>query len=95
MPESERLAGYRAEIDACDGELVQLLARRFAVTEKVGKLKARGGLPAADPAREAEQRDRIHALAIESGLDPRLAESVWRHIVQIVKQRHLDIAQAH
>lgn len=89
-----QLAEYRAQIDECDAQLVQLLARRFAVTEKIGELKARAHLPAADPAREKVQLARLRALAAAQGLDPAVAEHTWRAIVRAVKRRHAAIAKA-
>ena len=94
MPDSlAQLAQYRAEIDACDAELVALLARRFAVTEKVGELKARAALPGADLAREQQQIERLHMLAQAAGIAPEQVIEIWQHIVKLVKQRHQAIAQ--
>jgi chorismate mutase len=82
------LAALRARIDTLDAELVALLARRFAVTDDIGQLKARHALPPADPAREAAQRARLHALATDAGLDPAIAETVLRTIIDAVLERH-------
>ena len=41
------LEEYRAQIDAIDGELVQLFLQRMAVTQKVGEYKKANGIPAA------------------------------------------------
>ena len=57
------LLRLRGSIDNMDAALVHLLAERFKVTQQVGELKARHGLPPADPAREAEQIARLRALA--------------------------------
>ena len=46
------LEQYRQEIDAIDGELVQLFLRRMEVTGKVGKWKQKNGVPVLDAARE-------------------------------------------
>lgn len=54
-PEAEdNLAACRGEIDAIDGELVELLARRLEVGRRIGILKAETGRPIRDPDREAE-----------------------------------------
>ena len=89
---AELLGRYREHIDECDAALVKILARRFEITEKVGELKALVELPAADPAREAAQVASLHELAEAEGLNPEVAESVWRHIVELVKARHREIA---
>ena len=51
----------RSSIDNLDAALVHLLAERFKCTEQVGRLKARAGMPPADPAREAVQIARLRA----------------------------------
>jgi chorismate mutase len=48
-----RLAELRGTIDNLDAAIVHLLAERFKCTQQVGRLKARHGMPPADPAREA------------------------------------------
>ncbi|MCI6574374.1 MAG: chorismate mutase [Arcanobacterium sp.] len=81
---------YRQAIDTCDAELVRILAQRFAITERVSQLKARAGWPAVDEQREAEQAQRIDDLAQEQGLDPEIALTVWRTVVDLVVQRHQE-----
>ena len=68
------LLRLRGSIDNMDSMLVHLLAERFKITQQVGKLKATAGLPPADPDREAQQIQRLRALAVESELDPEFAE---------------------
>jgi chorismate mutase len=78
----------RASIDNLDAALVHLLAERFRCTEQVGRLKARAGLPPADPAREAVQIARLRALSESSGLDPLFAEKFLNLIIGEVIQNH-------
>jgi chorismate mutase len=87
-----RLREYRASIDNIDAALVHLLAERFKITQAVGRYKADVGLPAADPAREAQQITRLRALAAESGLDPAFSEQFLRFIVDEVIHHHRLIA---
>ena len=89
------LAGYRARIDALDGQLIRLLAERFDITKAVGAHKAEVGLPPADPGREAEQVARLRAIAEEVGMDPAFSEQVFRLIVDEVIRHHLKIAEGH
>ncbi|RRD50928.1 chorismate mutase [Arachnia propionica] len=86
------LRRLRGSIDNMDAMLVHLLAERFKITQQVGELKARAGLPAADPQREAEQIRRLRALAEESHLDPEFAEKVLNFIVAEVVRHHERIA---
>ncbi|MEL6197092.1 MAG: chorismate mutase [Pseudomonadota bacterium] len=82
------LAGLRHSIDNLDAILVHTLAERFKCTQEVGRLKAAHALPAADPAREAAQIERLERLATESGLDPDFARKVMRFIVDEVIRNH-------
>ena len=69
-PVTEELLRLRMSIDNMDAALVHLLAERFKITQQVGELKAAHGLPPADPAREAQQIERLRALAEDAKLDP-------------------------
>lgn len=89
----KELKTLRRSIDNLDTALICLLAERFAVTERVGHLKAELALPAADPGREARQLARIRALAKTSGLDPEVAEQVLTLILRSVVRRHKHIAK--
>lgn len=86
------LLALRQSIDNIDAALVHLLAERFKFTQQVGILKARTGLPASDPAREAVQVARLRALAEESHLDPAFAEKFLNFIVAEVIHHHESIA---
>ena len=86
------LASLRKSIDNIDAALVHLLAERFKCTQRVGHLKAAEGLPPSDPAREAEQIDRLRRLAQEAGLDLVFAEKFLGFIVEEVIRHHEEIA---
>ena len=95
---TEELLRLRASIDNMDAALVHLLAERFKITQQVGELKAAHGLPPADPAREAQQIERLRALGrrgeARSRSSPRsssnfvVAEVVRHH--QALSQRSAD-----
>lgn len=53
------LRDHRASIDRLDAILVYTLAERFKHTQSVGRLKAEHDLPPSDPAREANQIERL------------------------------------
>ncbi|MBL9098888.1 MAG: chorismate mutase [Alphaproteobacteria bacterium] len=83
------LQRLRDSIDNIDAALVHLLAERFKFTQQVGELKARTGLPPADPSREAEQIARLRALAATAKLDPEFAEKFLNFIIKEVIRHHL------
>lgn len=96
MSENEKaralLAEYRVSIDNIDAALIHMLAERFRCTKAVGKLKANHGLPAADPAREAQQIARLRQLAKDASLDPDFAEKFLNFIIREVIRHHEAIA---
>ena len=82
------LAEMRHSIDNIDAALIHLLAERFKQTRKVGQLKARQGLPPADPVREAQQIARLRSLAVTADLDPEFAEKFLNFLVKEVIRHH-------
>jgi chorismate mutase len=76
-----------------DAALIHLLAERFKITQQVGELKAAYGMPAADPAREAQQIARLRQLAEEARLDPEFAEKFLTFVVAEVVRHHEAMAQ--
>ena len=91
-PVHAELLRLRDSIDNMDAALVHLLAERFKSTQQVGLLKARHGLPPADPAREAQQIARLRTLAEEARLDPEFAEKFLGFVVAEVVRHHEAIA---
>jgi chorismate mutase len=87
-PVAEELLRLRMSIDNMDAALVHLLAERFKVTQRVGQLKAVHGLPPADPVREAQQIERLRALAEDARLDPEFAEKFLNFVVAEVVRHH-------
>jgi len=82
------LKEHRKSIDRLDAILVYTLAERFRQTQAVGKLKAQHNLPPSDPAREAEQIERLQRMAIEADLDPEFARKFLAFIIDEVIRHH-------
>lgn len=96
MPDAPRVPAeilqLRESIDNIDAALIYMLAERFRCTERVGQLKAAGGLPPADLEREGKQIERLAGIAQTAGLDPVFAEALRTFIVSEVIRRHEAIA---
>jgi chorismate mutase len=90
---TEELHRLRDSIDNIDAALIHMLAERFKFTQQVGALKARTGMPAADPKRESQQITRLRALAEQAKLDPEFAEKFLNFIVTEVIRHHMAQAQ--
>ena len=81
-PRASTLLEARAQIDAVDQELVELLARRTQLSLRAGRAKAELGAPVLDPHREAALlRDR-RAWAEAAGLNPESVEGVFQAILR-------------
>ena len=70
----DALARLRAELDAIDGELVDMAARRQGIVAEIGRLKRSHRQPTRDYTREREVRELARARAASRGLDPDLGE---------------------
>ena len=87
-PVRAALGELRGLIDEVDAELVTLLGRRFGYTDRVGQLKREHDLPFYDAEREASQRERLRALALQQGVPPQLVADLHSHITEVVVARH-------
>jgi len=76
------LALLRQDIDEIDSQLVELLAKRLAVTTKVGQLKSRYGVPIFAPEREAKLLAKRREQAAVSGVSPQLVEDILRRMMR-------------
>ncbi|HJO12200.1 MAG: chorismate mutase [Gammaproteobacteria bacterium] len=92
-PIPEELLEARVEIDRIDRELIALLAKRFALTHRIGKLKAASNLNPVDPAREALKLEEIRALCEQHQLNPQLVTSLFTQIMEEVVKKHQLLAK--
>ena len=76
------MAGLRVAIDALDRELTALLARRSRLIDRAAEIKAGIGWPARIDTRVEEVAANARANATAAGLDPDLAEALWRMMME-------------
>jgi chorismate mutase/prephenate dehydrogenase len=74
--DDERIQGLRAQIDALNAELLDLLERRLDLSVQVGEIKQGAGLPLYSEERERDLLDRFRSEAIERGIDPDYVEEL-------------------
>ncbi len=79
---SQRLDQLRQGIDALDSQLVELLAKRAALTTEVGKIKAESGVPVYVPEREKSLIASRREQAEHAGVSPELVEDLLRRIMR-------------
>ncbi len=78
----QKLSVLRDEIDEIDSQLVALLAKRRAVTTKVGLLKSAEGIAIFAPEREASLIKLRREQAKDAGISPELIEDILRRLMQ-------------
>ncbi|SDD92800.1 isochorismate pyruvate lyase/chorismate mutase / prephenate dehydrogenase [Paracoccus isoporae] len=72
----------RSQIDALDEQLIALLAQRSRLIDRAAEIKARENLPARIESRVEEVAMLARSRAREAGLDPDLAEALWRRMME-------------
>ncbi|WP_323771643.1 chorismate mutase [Antarctobacter sp.] len=83
----ETMADLRVCIDEIDSALVALLAERERYTDRAPDLKAREGIAARAPRRVDAVLGNVREKAQAQGLDPDLAETMWRIMIETVIAR--------
>lgn len=91
MDDADELEMLRREIDVVDERFVALLAERFRITRRVGRIKAERGLPPQDSIREAQIDEKIRRLAKEHELDEHLVSDVLRAVIDRVVSEHREL----
>ncbi|WP_170332774.1 chorismate mutase [Ruegeria arenilitoris] len=71
----------RAQIDKLDRQLIEMLVTRAGYIDRASLLKPGEGLPARIPERVEEVVQRVRASSGELGMDPDLAERLWRILI--------------
>ena len=79
-PNDANDSAVRAEIDNLDDQLVGLLARRMALSQRAGRIEQQGGGAAYEPAREAEVVERL-VRESAGGLRPEDLKAIYREIL--------------
>lgn len=72
------MEALRRRIDQLDSRLIALLGERTRLIDRAAQIKLRDGLPARIDARVEEVAANVRRLAAGEGVDPDLADAVWR-----------------
>lgn len=87
------LSELRAQVDQLDHQIIQLLAQRASVVQHIGELKTTDQEIVA-PDRQAQIYQTRRAWAVEHGLDPDLAEQVYRTLIHyFIEQERRQLAE--
>ncbi len=86
----EDLERLRREIEDVDRELIRLIARRVGLAREVGIAKRAAGLPALDPAREAEVLRRASEVATREGASEEDVHYLFRYLIEMARRAQVD-----
>ena len=84
------LEKLREEIDKLDKEILSLIAQRQKCVEKVALVKNNKDL-VVDKKRIQEVIRRVKRLAKEKGLSEKIAESLWRKLIELSIDHEYEI----
>jgi chorismate mutase/prephenate dehydrogenase len=90
-PAGEAMEELRRQIDAIDTQLVNLLAERRRVVERVAEVKREFDLPVSHPAREENLISSRRGQAAAAGLDPDYVEDLFRTVLRHSRVGQLDM----
>lgn len=76
------LIALRAALDAVDAALIETIAKRQAIVAEIALVKEASGQQLRDYRREAEVLANVRRKATSSGLDPSLAETVMKALIE-------------
>jgi isochorismate pyruvate lyase len=71
----------RVQIDKLDRQLIEMLVTRAGYIDRASQLKPGEGLPARIPDRVEDVVQRVRKSSGELGMDPDLAEQLWRILI--------------
>lgn len=74
------LTEIRQQIDSIDTDIINLLSKRAGLVSAAGKLK-KNEKGVRDPKRVEQVIEKVKAKASAAGLDPALAEKIYRTII--------------
>ncbi len=93
LPPNSAMPDLRARIDALDAQLITLLAERSGLIDEAARIKERENLPARIDSRVEEVAANARRMAAAHGLDPDLADRLWRLMMDhfiAQEDRHLS-----
>lgn len=82
------LSEIRGQIDSIDSEIINLLAKRAELVSAAGKLK-KNEQGVRDPKRVEQVIERVKEKAAGAGLAPKIAERVYRTIIDCFVNKEL------
>jgi chorismate mutase/prephenate dehydrogenase len=93
-PPAGPLPTLRAQLDAVDRQILELLAERMRIVSEVARYKREQNVEIRDDQRERQVLDARRALAIQLGLDPAPIETIYRQIMLASRDYQASLGMA-
>ena len=87
------LKNERSTIDRLDSIIINALMERFAVTNKIGLIKAKNDIETYDSGRESEQIKKLEKMVKDSDLDIDFVRKIMQLITSESKNRHKKLKE--
>jgi len=87
------LKNERSTIDRLDSIIINALMERFAVTNKIGLIKAKNDIETYDSVRESEQIKKLEKMVKDSDLDIDFVRKIMQLITSESKNRHKKLKE--
>ena len=87
------LKNERSTIDRLDSIIMNALMERFAVTNKIGLIKAKNDIETYDSVRESEQIKKLEKMVKDSDLDIDFVKKIMKLITSESKNRHKKLKE--
>lgn len=86
----KQLETERRKIDEIDQEIIELIIKRFEITNNIGKIKSNNKLVVTDKKREQEIITRLKDKYQK--VDPKIIEEIYKNIFKfsVLKQKELN-----
>lgn len=85
------LVNFRAQIDAIDTALVDLLAQRFDIVRQVGAFKRTREMDAVQPVRAQAVKDAAVSMGVAQGLDEAFMRKLYDALIDYAHDIEHDI----
>jgi chorismate mutase len=85
---------FRQEIDEINRKIIELLAKRFALSAKVAQIKKEQDLPIIDENRETQMYKQLEIWAKEREISPELVKKIFNLIVDEAYQQQKEILKS-
>ncbi|EKD64213.1 MAG: chorismate mutase/prephenate dehydratase [uncultured bacterium] len=77
----------RQKIDKIDAKLVELIGKRFYISEQIGVIKKREGVKVFDKKREGDVMKSVEGLAKKVGIGEKVIEKIYKIILVESRKR--------